>query len=321
MEPEFDSDDAYARSEPGIVDSGCEISPVPGLFDGGFLVGWTKIQGWCLSHIREGGSLDSLRLWPTDAPLALGDSPQDIPLLTPFLAESKGARPAMVVCPGGGYSHLAEHEGEPVARWLNQLGISAFVLSYRLAPYRYPAALLDLKRAIRLIRHQANQFFIDPDRIGVLGFSAGGHLAGMVSNETNPGQVDPEDSVDGERFEPDLAVLCYAVTIFEGQFQHGILKTLLGKAPGEDMLHRCSLPAQVSNRTPPTFIWHTADDATVPVQHALFYAEALASHQVDFGLHVFEHGRHGLGLAAQDPDVGQWTAMCANWLKTRGFID
>ena len=240
----------------------------------------------------------------------------------PVSAEIRGekASPAVLILPGGGYVHHAAHESEPVARWFNSLGIAAFVLKYRVRPDRHPAPLLDAKRAMRFIRHQHAQFGIDPDRLGVLGFSAGGHLAATVSVDV-PTDQPPRDDIDRISARPDLAILCYPVVSFvETPGSGGSSANLLGAAPSRAMRELLSAERHVDAATPPTFLWHTADDAAVDVNNSLVYARALGTHSVPFELHVFPHGRHGLGLAHEEPRVAQWTELCAGWLDSLGWV-
>jgi acetyl esterase/lipase len=228
-------------------------------------------------------------------------------------------RPAVVVCPGGGYAGLAPHEGLPVARWLCGLGVDAFVLRYRVAPHRHPAPLQDAQRALRTVRHRAGEWGVDPGRVGILGFSAGGHLAATAGTHGDPGNAAAADPVERQSSRPDLMVLCYAVLTF-GPFGHeGSLRNLLGPDAPPALRASLSLETRVREDTPAAFLWHTADDQGVPVENSLLFAMALRRAGVPFALHVFEHGRHGLGLAEEDPDVGAWTVRCEAWLAAHGF--
>lgn len=266
--------------------------------------------------------MEPIALWSGPAPLAVASESVDIPTITPYRAKGVANAPAILICPGGGYTHLADHEAGPVAEWLNGLGVTAFVLRYRLAPYRFPASLLDGQRAMRWIRYHADEFGVDRERIGVLGFSAGGHLAAMLARGEvlTPPDRDPSDPVDGESSDATLAILAYAVTIMHGPKAHGIVPNLFGPEPAEELTQYCSLPYLVSSQNPPTFLWHTADDQVVPVSHALQYADALSAFGVAYALHIFETGRHGLGLGTREPSVQAWTALCRDWLHQRGFI-
>lgn len=277
-----------------------------------------------------------IRLWQGEIPgydRSVGDQ---IPGLEPYLLSTSKRHGAVIVCPGGGYSHLAPHEGAPIAKWLNSIGISAFVLTYRIAPYKHPYPLLDAQRAIRYVRFHADEWCIDPNRIGILGFSAGGHLAATAGTHWDRGatssaaeadlrtnsqadldaDVDPIDSVPCR---PDAMILCYPVISFE-KFGHvGSMHNLIGQSPDESLRLSLCNEAQVTEETPPAFIWHTADDQAVPVANSLAFARSLSEHGVPFELHVFPHGRHGLGLAEQYPEVAMWSSLCATWLKSMGF--
>ncbi|HTG67806.1 MAG TPA: alpha/beta hydrolase [Candidatus Udaeobacter sp.] len=258
-------------------------------------------------------------LWMHGAPYAVGNADEDCPAITPYLVEGDD-RPAVIICPGGAYSTRAYHEGEPIARWLNGLGISAFVLRYRVAPYTYPCALLDVQRAIRTVRCKAERFRIDPNKLGLLGFSAGGHLASNAGTSYEKGNEDAEDVIERESCRPDLLVLCYPVITLKEPFTHaGSKENLLGKDAEPDKAEQLSSEANVTEDTPPTFIWHTSDDAAVPVENSLMFAAALSKNKVLFDLHVYANGRHGLGLAEDEEHTREWTAACASWLAYNGF--
>jgi acetyl esterase/lipase len=229
-----------------------------------------------------------------------------------------GHSAAVLILPGGGYAHHAPHESEPVARWLGSLGIAAFVLNYRISPDRHPAPLLDAKRAMRFLRRHSTDLGIDPDRIGVLGFSAGGHLAATLSVDV-PVQQPALDDIDEQRARPDLAVLCYPVISFVDYPKSGSMRNLLGAEPDPVQAAQLSAELQVDEATPPTFLWHTADDEAVDVNNSLRYAQSLATRSVPFELHVFPHGRHGLGLAEQEGAAAQWTTLCSSWLRAHGW--
>lgn len=242
----------------------------------------------------------------------------EVPYLEPYIEPS--ANSAVIVCPGGGYTVRAAHEGEPIARWLNSIGVSAFVLQYRVAPNRHPAPLSDAQRAMRLVRHRAKEWGIRTDRIGILGFSAGGHLAATLSTHWDRGDASADDPIERESCRPDATILCYAVVSMSAPYMHsGSRQNLLGPEPSPDLCRDLSIELQVNAETPPAFLWHTADDASVPVDHAVDYSMALRRHGVPFALHVFPHGRHGLGLAPEAPDVAKWTDLCADWLHGLGF--
>lgn len=244
---------------------------------------------------------------------------QNKPNLTPFLVEKSIITPAIIVCPGGGYTHKADHEGEPIAKWLNTIGVNAFVLDYRVAPYMHPYPMLDVQRAIRYVRYNCKKFNIDSNRIGVLGFSAGGHLAGISAVHFDFGKVDG-DEVDKVSCRPDMAVLCYPV-ITSGKYSHkGSFINLLGENASQELLDYTSIERQVKGNTPPMFLWHTEEDASVPMENSLLMAKALKEKGIEFELHIFPKGRHGLGLRDEVPYVKRWAKLCEEWLVEKKFI-
>ncbi len=263
-------------------------------------------------------------LWPDGAPGAQGSADIDKPTLTPYLlAPGRGAGTAVVVCPGGGYSHLAmDHEGDQVARWLNSLGVAAFVLKYRLGPkYHHPVELGDAQRAIRTVRARAGAYRVMPDRVGIMGFSAGGHLASTAATHFDGGNAMAADPIDRASSRPDFAVLCYPVISFTTPYVHrGSLRALLGDNPDPKLVESLSNELQVTAQTPPTFLFHTSDDPVVPVENSLLFYQALRKAGVPAELHVYEHGPHGVGLAATDATLGTWPARLADWLRVRGLL-
>jgi acetyl esterase/lipase len=263
-------------------------------------------------------------LWPHGAPGAKGDEDFDKPAIWVFLPPEKLATgTAVVVCPGGGYGHLAiGHEGKDVADWLNSLGVAAFVVRYRLAPkYGHPAPLDDAQRALRTVRANAEHWHIDPKRIGVMGFSAGGHLASTAGTHFDPGNRDAADPIERVSCRPDFMILCYPVVAFATEYVHaGSKKNLLGLNPDPKLVESLSNERQVTPQTPPTFIFQTdADTAVVPENCVLFYL-ALRKAKVPAELHIYEQGRHGVGLAASDPVLSTWPARLADWLKVHGLV-
>jgi acetyl esterase/lipase len=264
-----------------------------------------------------------IRLWPDAAPGAKGDQPEDIPTISlyqPLADKVSGA--GIVVCPGGGYSRLADHEGHAVAVWLNSIGVTAAVLKYRLGPrYGHPAPLQDAQRAIRTLRAKAAEWKIDPSRIGILGFSAGGHLASTAATHFDGGQASAADPIERASSRPDLVVLAYPVISMATGITHaGSQKNLLGESPAPELVELLSNERQVTPQTPPTFLFHTADDSAVPVENSLLFAAALGRNKVPFELHVYEKGRHGVGLAQNDPALRSWPQLVESWLRVRGFI-
>ncbi len=264
----------------------------------------------------------AIKLWETSAPNAVGNTVLDTPTITPFPAlKELTSRAAVIVCPGGGYSHLSDtKEGSDVAPWLNSLGITAFVLKYRLGmTYHQPNQLLDAARAVRYVRTNAAKWDVDPDKIGILGFSAGGHLASTLGTQFDRGKANAVDPLDRVSSRPDLMVLIYPV-ITMGEFTHaGSKRNLLGEDPSSDLVKKYSNELHVSADTPPTFLVHTMTDAAVPVENSLMFVEALRRNKVPVEFHLYEKGPHGFGLAQSDPVLSTWPARCADWLALHGF--
>jgi acetyl esterase/lipase len=266
---------------------------------------------------------EPIPLWANGAPGGKGDTPEDVPsvqLYQPPADKASGA--AIVVCPGGGYGHLARHEGHDIAVWLNGIRVTAVVLKYRLGPkYQHPAMMQDALRAIRYTRSKASEWKIDPNRVGVIGFSAGGHLASTAATQFNVGDPNASDPVEKLSSRPDLAILCYPVVTMTDPFAHkGSRRNLLGENPSGQLIDLMSSEKQVTDQTPPTFLFHTADDPVVPVENSLMFALALRKKKVPYELHVYEHGRHGVGLALDDPALNSWPRLLENWLRARGFV-
>ncbi len=263
-------------------------------------------------------------LWPGGAPGALGQEDPDKPWLWVYLPPAeKVTGAAVVVCPGGGYGHLAvNHEGEDVARWLNELGVAAFVLKYRLAPkYHHPAPLTDAQRAVRWVRSRAGQYGLDVARIGVMGFSAGGHLASTIATHFDQGQPQAPDPIDQVSCRPDFAILCYPVITMDGDVAHAGSRTnLLGEMPHPALVQLLSNDLQVTPETPPTFLFHTNEDEGVLPENSVRFYLALRKAKVPSELHIYEKGPHGVGLAPMDPVLASWPARCAAWLEGRGVL-
>jgi acetyl esterase/lipase len=263
-------------------------------------------------------------LWSGRAPGALGSDESDIPALTVYLPRTMTAStPAMIVCPGGGYVRLASnHEGRQVAGYLNSLGMAAFVLRYRLGPrYHHPIELGDAQRAIRLLRSHATEWRLDGARIGIIGFSAGGHLAMSASTMFDAGDPRAADPIDRAGSRPDFAVLAYPVISMTAPWTHqGSRQNLLGDSPSADLAKRLSGENAVTNATPPTFIFQTNEDTVVPAENSLHYFLALRKVGVPAEMHVFEKGPHGVGLANDDVALSSWSTLLANWLRGRGVI-
>lgn len=264
-------------------------------------------------------------LWSGPAPGSLGAGPNDTPTLTVYSADpAKATGAAMVICPGGAYQSLAGHEGSDYARWLNEAGISAFVLKYRLGPagYRHPAMLQDAARALCVVRARAEEWKVDAKRVGIMGSSAGAHLASTLMTHFDAGQPDASDPIERQGSRPDVGILCYPV-ISMGEFTHkGSRNNLLGTNPSAELVDLLSNEKQVTSNTPPCFIWHTWEDSTVAVENPMLFADALRRSKVRYELHIYEQGRHGIGLGTREwkPESRHpWTGECLRWLRERGF--
>lgn len=251
---------------------------------------------------------------------ALGTEEKDIPTITAYLPEGDTASgAAMVILPGGGYGMLAPHEGEGFARWLMTNGVASFVVKYRLGSsgYRHPRMLEDAARAVRLVRAQAGEWKIDPKRVGIMGSSAGGHLASTLLTHHDSGQPNATDPVERQSSRPDLGILCYPVISMETNLTHlGSRKNLLGSDPSPELARLLSNELQVTPQTPPCFLWHTWEDKAVKVENSLEFAAALRRAGVRFDLHVYEQGAHGMGLGRSHP----WAADCLFWLRAHQFL-
>jgi acetyl esterase/lipase len=267
---------------------------------------------------------DPILLWPNGAPGAMGTEDIDKPAIRIYQPDPAIATGTMiVVCPGGGYGGLAvDHEGHQVAEWLKSQGIASAVLRYRLGPkYHHPSPLNDVSRAIRYVRSHAADLKIAASRVGVMGFSAGGHLASTVSTHFDAGKPDADDPIERQSSRPDFAVLCYPVISFTADFAHkGSARNLLGENPDPELLKSLSNDTQVTDKTPPTFLFHTQEDTGVPPGNALAYYAALTAHKVPAELHIYQNGPHGVGLAIGDPVVTTWKERLIDWMQTNGFL-
>ena len=263
-------------------------------------------------------------LWPSGAPGALGDSAEDQPSLVVYLPELADATgTGVIVVPGGGYDHLAmDHEGHQVARWLVDRGVAAFILRYRVGPrYRHPAPLDDARRAVRFVRRHARRFGIQVDRVGMWGFSAGGHLAGSAALYSERGSARAPDPVDRVSSRMDFLVLAYPVISMTEEYTHrGSRRNLLGAIPDGDSADRLSLERHVGPTVPPVFLFHTATDGTVPVENSLAFYGALQEEGIPARLHVFERGGHGVGLAQWDPLLSAWPGLAERWMADLGLL-
>ncbi len=253
----------------------------------------------------------TIRLWEGTAPGALGNEDSDIPTLTWYPPAHASGDAAVIVAPGGGYRNLASnHEGRQVANFLNAAGLTAFVLKYRLGPrYHHPVELGDAQRAITLVRSRAKEFGVAENRIGIMGFSAGGHLASSVSTHY--------DSAS----RPDFAILVYPVISLTAPYTHqGSLHNLLGDAPDPKLAQELSSEFKVTANTPPTFLFSTSADTTVPSENSVAYYLALHKAGVPAELHIFQNGPHGVGLALADPALSVWPTLLLDWLRLRGLL-
>jgi len=273
------------------------------------------------STLQDG---QTIPLWSGRPPGALGAEEADIPAITVFLPRTMTPiTPAIIVCPGGSYTRLAaNHEGRQVANYLNSLGIAAFVLRYRLGPrYHHPIELGDAQRAIRLLRSHAAEWQLDPARIGIMGFSAGGHLAMSASTIFDAGAAGAADAVDRAGSRPDFAILGYPVISMVEPWTHPLSRTnLLGENPDPGLARKLSGEQAVTKETPPTFIFQTSADTTVPAENSVHYYLALRKAGVPAEMHVFEKGPHGVGLANNDPALSEWSKLLANWLRAHGVV-
>jgi acetyl esterase/lipase len=257
-------------------------------------------------------------IWPQGAPGALGVTEKDSPTLTPYLPDNPSGA-AMLIIPGGGYGRIYEGQAEPFALWLNEQGIAAFVLRYRLGTsgYRYPSQLQDALEAMRQIREQAAKWKIDPHRIGAMGFSAGGHLLTTLLNRPEDGEVPGADTQGRASPRPDIAIVCYPVISMIAKPHQNSLKNLIGDAPGEELLVKTSSERQVRPGLPPVFLWQTNEDKVVSVEHSLLYAAALREHGIPHELHIYQHGKHGTGLIGTEHP---WFGDLLFWLRAHGFV-
>lgn len=262
-----------------------------------------------------------VKLWER-APGFDGGAGQDEPSLTPYLLEG-GNRGCVIVFPGGGYAMKAMHEAEPIALAMNALGFSAFVLDYRVAPYRYPTPQQDAARAVRHVRANAAAYGVNPGAIAVLGFSAGGHLAACAGVFWDRGNASSPDPVERASSRPDAVALCYPVIHMEGPLAHeGSALNLLGSRAGDGALRQAVTPClHATPESSPAFLWHTADDEGVPAGNSVEMFMSLRARGVPAELHVFRRGPHGMGLAEGDASVSRWTELCGRFLFSLGFGD
>lgn len=266
-------------------------------------------------------------LWPLGAPGAQGEDPdKDKPTLTIYSPPEETINgTAVVICPGGGYDHLAtEHEGHAIAKWLNSVGITGVILEYRMkrGGYYHPIPLQDAQRAIRTVRTRANELHVNPSRIGILGFSAGGHLASTAGTHFDKGNPEATDPIDRVSCRPDFMVLCYPVIAFGEPYTHmGSQRNLIGNDPSNELITSLSNEKQVTADTPPTFLFHTDEDKGVPAENSVVFYLALRKAKVPAELHIYRMGGHGLGLAENVPGTGDWPKACEKWLQGQVLLE
>lgn len=288
------------------------------------LLSWFLVAGLAVQVIVAAEPATEL-LWPTGAPDAKGTDAKDKPNLIIYPAPTQtNTGAAVVICPGGGYGNLAmAHEGHDIAKWLNSFGVTGVICDYRHRGkgYGHPAPLQDAQRAIRTVRARGAEWGVNPQRIGILGFSAGGHLASTAATHFDAGETDAADTIQRVSCRPDFAVLCYAVIAFDEPYTHkGSQANLLGKDAAAELVRSLSNEKQVTPQTPPTFLWHTDEDTGVPPDNSIAFYSALKKAKVPAELHVFARGRHGLGLALDVPGTNQWSKLCEAWMNQRGLL-
>lgn len=275
--------------------------------------------------ITFGAAPETIPLWKDGAPGAPPTKPQDEPVMRLSRPAADVAVPtSVVVIPGGGYAGLAmDHEGTQIAGWLNSMGVTAFVLKYRLSGtgHQHPIPMQDGQRAIRTVRSRAAEWKIDPKRIGVIGFSAGGHLASTLGTHFDGGDPKAADPIDRASSRPDFMILCYPVITMTQDFVHkGSRENLLGPSPNEKLLKLLSNETRVTTDTPPTFLFHTDEDAGVPPENSMAFYSALRKAGVPAELHIYEKGPHGVGLAKTIPGANTWPDCCREWMRSHGFL-
>ena len=280
---------------------------------------------WLISAQVDAEQPDTIRLWPGPAPESLGDGKNAQPTIQRFSpAEENQTGAAIVILPGGAYGHLAMgHEGRQIAEWLTKAGVHAFICDYRHRGkgYGHPAPMFDAQRAIRTVRANAKQFGIAPNKIGVMGFSAGGHLASTICTHYDAGDADSDDIIEQQSSRPDFAILCYPVIAMGTPFTHkGSQRNLFGKNAPKETLQKFSNHQQVTKNTPPTFLWHCSDDKVALPRNSIVYFQALIASGVPAEIHIYEKGGHGIGLAAEKPGVQNWGTACVDWMARRNLL-
>jgi acetyl esterase/lipase len=282
-----------------------------------------------LCALMIGADATAVNLWGDKIPGPVSKDPKNVPTLTFYPADKDKANGcAVVVCPGGGYSDRAGHEGKPIAEWLNARGVHAFVLKYRtvneskIDPPLQPGPMLDVQHAIRTVRAKAKEYGVDPNRIGVWGFSAGGHLASTAATHFDDGDAAAPDLIDKASCRPDFAILVYPLISMTEKTHGGSKNNLLGKKPDPKLVEFYSSEKQVTAKTPPTFLFHTVEDKVVPIENSRMFKEACEKAGVPVELVEYEKGAHGLGLGKNAPaDYSTWPDKLEAWMKKRGLME
>lgn len=291
---------------------------------GAFMVGLVcSLAAGSMFGQRRDAEPEAISLWPDGAPGAVGNDDADQPTITPYLPSAdRAVGTGVIVCPGGGYGHLAmDHEGVQIARWLNSMGVAAFVLKYRLGPRYHPAPLDDAQRALRYVRLHAGEFRIDGSRLGIWGFSAGGHLASTAATHFDRGSPSATEAIDRMSSRPDFAILAYPVITLTGEHAHkGSRRNLLGENADAQLVELLSNQKQVTPETPPTFLFHTNEDRGVPPENSVMFYMALREAGVPTEMHIYQRGRHGVGLAPTDLVLSSWPRRLAEWLQAGGLL-
>lgn len=295
------------------------------------LLGFIGFIGWIQSGVLGQNKFETVSLWDGKAPESIGTEPKDDPtgLLyrlaeSPSSANGKQGHPAVVILPGGGYGSLAiDHEGYQIAKWANSMGMVAFVCKYRTRRdgYGHPCPMIDAQRAIRMVRAKAKEWEVDPTRVGIIGFSAGGHLASTVLTHFDAGDASSSDPIAKESSRPNFGVIAYPVIAMTESFGHaGSRKNLLGDNPDPKLMAYYDNHLQVTSETPPTFVFQTQEDAVVLPENALAFYTAMVKNKVPGELHIFQKGKHGVGLAATIPGTDRWPTLCEAWLRNQSIL-
>lgn len=273
------------------------------------------------SRVNAQSSSATIPLWSGTVPLSKGSTNADEPSVDVYLPETNPTQTGVLVIPGGAYGYLAEPEGKPVAIWLQQHGVAAFVLHYRVAPYHYPAEMLDGLRAVRIIRSRANEFHIASDKIGVWGFSAGGHLASYLMTQWQQQLASIPDKLDAIDARPDFGILAYPVISMKPEItHHGSHENLLGPGAAPELEAQLSSELNVETNSPPAFLFATTDDGVVTVQNSIAFYSAYIQKHVPIEMHLFEHGPHGVVLAQNLPGASGWPNLLITWMARHGWM-